>query len=544
MTRSSGVVAAVILAAGGICARLVGGLGGGMAALWMFTGAAVLLAVVLPWPEAFVSPLFAGVLGWTVDMLPFVVLAGWGAVVVRWIVVLVREKRLPRGGLLMWLPAGLVVWTALGILVLPRADLRHFILLLGLQVLSSSAIVALVDLLGPDDRRRLVVVLCGFVLLLSSAVFLQWVGVPIQSLQDATARRAAESAYGVDAFPNNVGMIKYARSVNAGSLDLRRRLDRVAADHAGMPSFDVIRPKFQAYENHLVVRFAGSARTFERDLARAGVDLVYDNVGLAPANTVPRLRSFPRNALTFAGVCAAVFPLALGLAWTGRRRWGAAAVAASLFGASFSLARGAWVAIAIGIGYLVVARTTSRTQKIQAVVAYLAAAAVLTGVFLVKYEVDPVTGRAGGGASVNTRSELYSETLDYLRGIHIVLGYGTERPRTTSGTTHEGTRYVPRAGTHSTYLNYLFRGGVPLALGIAALYGLAFWRAHSAGRAGEGTAMLDHTVAAAAVVVAAAHAVILSLYVEPVYTLTISLVLGLALAGTPSLARSRRPASS
>jgi hypothetical protein len=42
-------------------------------------------------------------------------------------------------------------------------------------------------------------------------------------------------------------------------------------------------------------------------------------------------------------------------------------------------------------------------------------------------------------------------------------------------------------------------------------------------------------------VTVAAHAVILSLYVEPIYTLAISLVLGLAMAGATGLSRSILP---
>jgi hypothetical protein len=44
-----------------------------------------------------------------------------------------------------------------------------------------------------------------------------------------------------------------------------------------------------------------------------------------------------------------------------------------------------------------------------------------------------------------------------------------------------------------------------------------------------------------ALLAAAAHAVILSLYVEPIYTLTISLVIGLAMAGTTNLGASVIP---
>ncbi|HEX2296885.1 MAG TPA: O-antigen ligase family protein [Actinomycetota bacterium] len=527
----------VLAAAGlvvGLVASLIGGVGPGVVGLWSFTVAAVALAFVLPMPWALVSPLYMGIAGWIVDMLPFVILAGWTAVTIRWGLALLRERRLPRGGRWIWLPAFLVAWTGLGVLVITSLDFKHFLLLLGIQVVASAAVLTVVDVLRDQDARvQLVSGLVAFVVVLSVAVFLQWIGVPIESLQDSSARRRVESAYGVDAFPNNIGMIKYARSVNAGSLELRRAVTRVAEANPDLPAFEVFRPKFQAYENSLVVRFEGSARTFEDELGRAGVTLLYDNVGLAPANTVPRMRSFPRNALTYAGASAALLPFAFFLSWREDRRrrlLGRAGVVACLFGAGFSLARGSWGAIAIGALYLVVDGVVGRTKKIQVVAACIAAALVLTGVFLVKYKVDPLTGRAGGGASVNTRDDLYRETLGSLNGIYAILGYGTEKPRTETGTVKEGTRYVPRAGTHSTYLNYLFRTGIPGALAILALYAAAGLHARAAARVREDDERELATAAAWAVVIAGAHGVILSLYVEPIYTLVVSLVLGVAMA--------------
>ena len=93
----------------------------------------------------------------------------------------------------------------------------------------------------------------------------------------------------------------------------------------------------------------------------------------------------------------------------------------------------------------------------------------------------------------------------------------------------KGQRYVPRAGTHSTYLNYLFRTGVFGLFLIVGAYGLAFYRARRAGRSLRGEhAALQPRWPAWRCLIAAAHAVILSLYVEPIYTLTVSLLLGLA----------------
>lgn len=527
----------VLAAAGllvGLVASLIGGVGPGVVGLWSFTVAAVALALVLPMPWALVSPLFMGVAGWLVDMLPFVILAGWTAVAVRWGVGLLRERRLPRGGRWIWLPAFLVFWTGMGIVAITSLDFKHFLLLLGIQVVASAAVLIVVDVLASHESRvQLASGLVAFVVLLSVAVFLQWIGVPIEALQDSSARRRVEAAYGVDAFPNNIGMIKYARSINAGSLELRRAVTQVAERNPELPGFDVFRPKFQAYENSLVVRFEGSARALADELSEAGVSLLYDNVGLAPANTVPRMRSFPRNALTYAGAAAALLPFAFFLAWREDRRLrllGRAGVVACLFGAGFSLARGAWGAIAIGVVYLAIDGVIGRAKKVQVVAACLAAGLVLTGVFLVKYKVDPLTGRAGGGASVNTRDDLYRDTLSNLSGIYAIVGYGTEKPRTESGTVKEGTRYVPRAGTHSTYLNYLFRTGVPGALAIIALYVVAGLHARAAARSKEGEEAELSTAAAWAVVIAAAHAVILSLYVEPIYTLVVSLILGLATA--------------
>ena len=547
-SRSSRLLWAIALGAFvvGLASWATGTLQGGVIALWAFSASAVAVALVLPLPYALVSPLFMGVAGWLVDMLPFVILLGWTSVAARWAVGALRERRRPRGGRWIFVPIGLVLWTALGALVVSSLDFKHFLLLFGIQVIASGVLLAAVDgLEALEDRARVASGLVAFIVFLSTAVLLQWVGVNIQGLQNGEVRRRAEAAYGVDAFPNNVGMIKYARSVKAGALELRRKLDRVEAAEPDLPTFEVFQPKFQAYENRLVVRFEGSARPFEDRLSTAGVELAFDNIGLAPANTVPRMRSFPRNALTYAGVCAAIFPFALFLWWgyEGRRRLlGRLGVAACLFGVGFSLARGAWVAVALGVIYLLIDGVLSRRKKLVVVGLYLSAALVLTGVFLVKYGVDPMSGRAGGGASVNTRTDLYKGTLDALKSPkRLLVGFGVERSRTTSGTVHEGSRYVPRAGTHSTYLNYLFRTGLPGALGILALYVLAWAHARRSGRKREGLEKSFGTCAAAAVVIAAAHGVILSVYVEPIYTLTIFLVLGMATAGIADLGASLLP---
>jgi hypothetical protein len=513
----------------------------GIIALWAFTAAAAAFALVLPLPRALVSPLFMGVVGWLVDMLPFVMLVGWGVVALRWGWSLWAERRLPRGGRWTWIPLALIFWTAAGVLVITSADFKHFLLLLGIQVLASAAILAVVDMLTDvEGRIQVVEGMVAFVVVLSVGVFLQWVGVPLDPLQDNNVRRRAEVAYGVDAFPNNIGMIKYARSIKAGVLEAQGRMEELADSEADLPGYKVFRPKFQAYANSLVVRFEGSARPFEEDLEAKGVTLLYDNIGLAEANTVPRLRSFPRNALTYAGVCAALIPLAFFLVWTGARRrrlLGWAGVVACFFGAGFSLARGSWVAIAIGLVYLAVDGVVERRLKLQFLAAYLIAALVLTGVFLVKYGVDPLNGRAGGGASVNTRDDLYKDTLSILKGnpAYIALGYGTEKPRTETGTVKEGTRYVPRAGTHSTYLNYLFRTGVIGALLLMALYVLAALRARAGARLVDGIERVLSSNLATSMVIVMAHGVILSLYVEPIYTLVVSLIVGLASAA-------RRPA--
>lgn len=520
-----------------VYAALTESLQAGIIALWSITLAAVAIALVLPFQRALVAPLFLGVLGWLVDMLPFVILISWGVVVLRWAWSLLAERRMPRGGRWTWIPLALIFWTAAGVLVITAADFQHFVLLLGIQVLASAAVLMIVDLLpGVEERTQIVEGLVAFVVLLSVAVFLQWVGVPLDPLQDSNVRKRAEAAYGVDAFPNNIGMIKYARSVKAGALEARQALDDLREEEPGLPEFEIFRPKFQAYENSLVVRFQGSAREYEDQLEELQVALAYDNVGLAEANTVPRLRSFPRNALTYAGVSAALVPLAFFLVWTGARRrrlLGWAGVTACLFGAGFSLARGSWVAIAIGLIYLAVDGVVSRRLKLQFLAAYLIGALVLTSVFLIKYDVDPLNGRAGGGASVNTRDDLYKDTLSILKGnpAYIVFGYGTERPRTETGTVKEGTRYVPRAGTHSTYLNYLFRTGVVGGLLLLALYILAALYARFAARMTEGAERILNNNLAVAMVIVMAHGVILSLYVEPIYTLVVSLILGLASTG-------------
>jgi hypothetical protein len=541
--RTSRLLWAAALAtfATGIVGWATGTLVGGVAALWSFSACAIALALVLPLPYALASPLYMGIAGWLIDMLPFVILVGWTAVVLRWVFALLGARRLPYGDRWRWLPLFLVIWTGLGVLVITSLDFKHFLLLLGIQVIASGSILLVADRLSDlEARSQLVSGVVGFIVLLSIAVFLQWVGVPIDELRKTETRVRVEAAYGVDAFPNNIGMIKYARSVKAGNRELKTALGRLAENNPAIPEFVAFQPRFQAFENSLVVRFEGSARMVEDELKSIDVELLYDNIGLAPANTVPRMRSFPRNALTYAGISAALLPLAFFLSWTGRgsrRAIGRLGVAACLFGAAFSLARGAWIAILIGIVYLLVDGAITRRQKTDVAIACLVAALVLTVVFLFKYGVDPVTGRAGGGASIRTREDLYRDTLQILKGdaIYIALGYGTERPRTESGTTREGTRYVPPAGTHSTYLNYLFRTGVPGALAILGLYGVAWLHARAAAHHKEGKERLFSTMAAAGVVIAAAHAVILSLYVEPIYMLTISLLLGLAMAGNLDL---------
>ncbi len=130
--------------------------------------------------------------------------------------------------------------------------------------------------------------------------------------------------------------------------------------------------------------------------------LPFDNVALAPGQTVPRMRSFPRNALTYAGICAVALPLAFFLAWTQvgwRRRLGWAGVAAALFGAGFSLARGAWMLILIGVIYLLVDGVIDAKRKVQVLGAFAAGALVLASVFFFMYGSDPLSAR-GRGRSV------------------------------------------------------------------------------------------------------------------------------------------------
>ena len=530
----------------GIAGWAVGGVSASVIGMWAFVVAVVAVALVLPWPYSFVSPLYAGVVGWLVDMLPLLILAAWTAAILRWAWSLWRARRMPRGGRWIWLPIGLFVWTCVGIVPIALAgfeDFKHFLLLVGIQFVVSGTLLAVVDLFGDvEERAKIVASLAVFISLLSGAVFLQWIGVPVESLQDSTAREAAETAYGLDAFPNSIGMIKYARSVDSGADDLRRRMDSLSQRVPDLVEYDVFRSRFSAFDGSLIVLFQGSARPHEETLAELDIELIYDHVGLAPSNTVPRMRSFPRNALTYAGVSVVLFPMMLWLAWSyaGRRRvLGCVGAASCLFGSGFSLARGSWIAILIGIVYLLVDGGLSRRRKIQLAAWYLAAAAVLAGVFLINYGVDPVSGRAGGDASVRTRQSLYGDTLDGLSDYHVVTGYGTERPRLTSDTPRGpgGGDYIPRAGTHSTYLNYAFRAGLVGLIGIMLVYLIAALSARAGSKAHAGRERSFAAFATAAVVSAMAHGAILSLYVEPTYTLAVSLLLGLATVagGEPKL---------
>jgi O-Antigen ligase len=533
----------------GIASWVTFTLQGGVIALWCFTLAAIAVGLVLPLEYAVVSPLFMGAAGWLVDMLPLVTLAGWTAVVLRWAWSLWTEKRLPRGGRWIWLPVGIVVWTALGVTQIDIGlDFKHFLLLLGIQVIASGLVLLVVDSFEALDLRATIATgLVAFIVLMSVVVFAEWIGAPIQELQNDEVADRVEETYGVNAFPNNLGLMKYARSSKGGAKEFRALLDRFAKDHPDLPPFEVFLPKFQAYDTtNIVIRFDGSARAFEDELSDIGlgVDLIYDNIGLTPGNSVPRMRSIARNSLTYAGACVALFFFSIYLFWTGigRRKWlGLAGIVSSLFGAGFSLSRGAWAAIPIGILYLLIDRSLPGRRKLAVLGTFVAGAIVLTLVFLIKYDVDPYNARAGSEGSTATRLITYDETLDAVSGIHFVLGFGTEKPRTSSGVSHVLGRYIPDAGTHSTYLNYLFRTGVPGALAIIVLYSLAVLHARAAAVMSGGNERTFRALAAAAMLAAAAEAVILSLYVEPIYTLIISVLVGLCMAGTLDLRASVWP---
>ena len=528
-----GLQAALLLLVAGIVCRAVGQ---GIVALWLFMVAAVVVALVLPLPAALVSPLFMGIAGWLVDMLPMLVLIGWATVMARWAVMLVRQRRLPRGGRFVWLAVGLAAWTALGVMAVVRVDLEHFALLFAIQGLISATLLAAVDCLrDAESRHKVVTGLLAFVLVLSVSVFMEWVGVPLQELKDASVADRVEAAYGVDAFTNSLDMIKYVRSSKAGAPALRKALTRVRRQNPRLPPADVFKPKFQAWRKSLMVSFDGSARPWREELQAAGVGLLYDNVGLADANNVPRMRSFPRNSLTYAGVCAALFPLGLWAAWANssrRRIFGWLVVASCLFGAAFSLARGSWLALLIGVIYLAVDGSIPLRRKLQAGGVLAAAALIVSGVFLVKYGVDPLSARGEAEGSVNTREALYSETVARVASsdIYLITGFGTETVRGAGGTSHQLGRYIPSAGTHSTYLNYLYRTGVVGALLIVVIYISAWLHARTAARARRGSEQLLAACLAASVITFAAHGMILNLYVEPIYTLVVSLLLGLALA--------------
>ena len=243
----------------------------GIVAMWFFTFSAVAWALALPFPYALVSPLYMGIVGWLVDMLPLVVLAGWAAVVGRWIWGLWRERRLPRGGRWIWLPIFLVGWMILGLTALDLSEIKHFTLLFAIQVLISGTVLAVVDQLDAiENRTKVVAGLMGFVVVLATGVFLQWIGVPIQPLQDETVSARAEAAYGVDAFPNDTGMIKYAHAQNGGAYDLTKKIERVARNTPGLPPHSVFLAPTSAFDGgQLLVRFSGSAQRVRRR-ARSG----------------------------------------------------------------------------------------------------------------------------------------------------------------------------------------------------------------------------------------------------------------------------------
>jgi hypothetical protein len=540
-------VAALVTGVGGLVAWAVGlamdTFVPGVIAMWCFCAAGIALGWVLRLELAIVMPLFMGVVGWLVDMLPFVMLVAWFAVVLRWLWGLVRERRWPRGGRWVWLPIGLTAWTALGAVMVLPAERKHFVLLFGIQVLASATVLLVAECLDRLEARRVAASgLLVYVIVCAIAVFLQWTGIPVEGLQDERVSGPVEESYGVNAFVNSTGMIKYERAKEGGAGELRKKIERLRKDAVEVPEFSAFRAPFKAFDTDLVVRFAGSAREIEDQLAaRNDIELIYDNVGLAPGNEIPRMRAFPRNALTFAGVCAAVLPLAFFLLWaaaTPLQTWIARlAIVGGLFGIAFSLARGAWGALAVGLVYLVVDGVLSGRRKGQVIAAVVAAAVVLTGTFLVKYDADPMNARAGAEGSIGTREALAKDTFAKVTGVHILLGYGSEKPRDEEGNVPAGLRYIPEAGTHSTYLNYLFRTGVPGLLMLMGMYLVAWLFARRGARRGEGETKMMSQMLAMTVVIVAAHGIVLSLFVEPVYTLTASILLGLAIAGVAGTRR-------
>jgi O-Antigen ligase len=548
MNRALWIGFGIAIVAGLVCWAV----GAGIAALWAFVAASVLIAFAAPMPIALVSPVYMGIFGWLVDMLPFLILTGWAAVSLRWVLSLVRDRRWPLGGRWVWLVVGLALWTTVGIAVnllsVGFGDWKHFMLLLSLQVLASAVLLAVVDSLGEARARtQAVAALVLYMVVLTGAVFLQHAGVDLQAVQDTEVGDRLEQAYGVDAFENSVGMIKWARADDAGVGKWRQEMKAIEERVDGLPPFEVFLPKFKAFDPYVVIRFKGSARPFEDELARADVSLPYDSVGFAPANLVPRWRSFPRNALTYAGISAVILPFALYLAWTQRGRLqmlGRTGVVCCLLGAGFALARGAWIAVALVLIYLAIDRGLARGLKLQAAVAFGVVIVIFTAIFLVLYADDPLTARAGDDSSVATRQELLGDTVEDVNGIYFLIGFGSERSRTEDGDTRSRGaygKYIPPAGTHSTYLNYLYRTGLVGALGILAIYGASFLHARRAAKERSGEERIYRIMAAAAVLAAGAHAVILSLYVEPAYTLVISLILGLAMAGALQLSRSVLP---
>jgi hypothetical protein len=474
-----------------------------------------------------------------------VILVGWATVCFRWLFSLWMERRMPRGGKWIWLPVALLVWSALAVPFVPSENLDRFLLLFSIQFLISTTILACIDSFDDYESRRLIAsALILFVIIMSAGVLLDWIGVPVQEIQDETVSVEVESSYGVDdPFPNETGMIKYARSKDAGVYEVRKELDALRKDHPDLPSAEAFLPFFDGFgKTNIAVRFEGSARAYEDELSKLDVDLIYDNVGLRPAYTVARLRSFPRNALTYAGISAALIPLAALLTFSRNRRYkllGIIGVASCIFGAGFSLARGAWAAIAVGAAYFIVDGALRLKERLRVVAALLIGLLVFIGIFFLIYKSDPLTARAGGDASIATRSDLYSDTLTSTTDhpIHLVVGYGTERIRGGGGL----GKYVPPEGTHSTYLNYLFRTGTVGALMLLGIYTIAGLRTRAASRLKDGDERRWSTFAAVAVVIVAAHAVVLSLYVEPVYTLTASLIVGLAMAGAADLSGSILP---
>lgn len=189
----------------------------------------------------------------------------------------------------------------------------------------------------------------------------------------------------------------------------------------------------------------------------------------------------PRPKVLFAytnawgSTLALLTPFALAFLATSPPRWQRLAVmallVASIVPLVFSLNRGAWLSLAVGLAYAVLRFALSGQVRAVGGVAVLAVAIGLAIAYTPLGEV--AADRLAHPHSNAGRLSLYQEALSRSAGAPF-LGFGAPRPS-------EENPNLPSVGTHGQLLLILFSHGVPGLVFFLAWFAYTLWRSGSRG---------------------------------------------------------------